>query len=116
MGESCTVDRSHPNVYSMGRYMDAEKCNNFNDNNPAGGGYTRYQTAPVGSYQVMKAPGLQGHDGNVFEWCQDWYKSYPGSTHPFDYGINNRIIRGGSWSGKRWWISLCDRSSIYITE
>ena len=37
--------------------------------------------------------------GNVWEWTQDWYKSYPGSTDPFDKTKLAKSLRGGSWYG-----------------
>ena len=90
---------SHPNVYPWGDVWDAEKCNNFYDHNSAGGGYQRYQTAPVGSYPSGASPyGCQDMAGNVWEWVQDWYKSYPGSSNPFDYTNSYRVLRGGGWA------------------
>jgi len=89
---------SHPNVYPWGDAWDAEKCNNYYDHNAAGGGYGMYQTAPVGSYPSGAGPyGCQDMAGNVWEWVQDWYVSYPGSTCPFDYTGSYRVLRGGSW-------------------
>ena len=90
---------SSPNVYPWGNTWDQEKCNNYYDTNPAGGGQYRYQTAPVGSYPSGASPyGCQDMAGNVWEWVQDWYKSYPGSSSPFDYTNSYRVLRGGSWS------------------
>ena len=37
--------------------------------------------------------------GNVWEWTQDWYKSYPGSAAPFDKTGAARALRGGGWYG-----------------
>jgi len=37
--------------------------------------------------------------GNVWEWTQDWYRSYPESTSPFDSTGSARALRGGGWYG-----------------
>jgi len=90
---------SYPNVYPWGNVWDAEKCNNWYDTNPAGGGYKCRQTAPAGSYPAGASPsGCQDMAGNVWEWCQDWYKSYPGSSSPFDYTDGFRVLRGGCYT------------------
>jgi len=94
---------SYPNVYPWGNVWDAEKCNNIYDTNPAGGGYERYQTAPVGSYPSGASPyGLQDMAGNVWEWCRDWYSSsyYSVSPSTDPQGPSSgsyRVLRGGSW-------------------
>ena len=97
----------HPRVYPWGDTWDYEKCNNFGDHNAAGGGYQRYQTAPVGSYPAGVSPyGCQDMAGNVFEWCQDWYGSsyysqVPGGGWNDPQGPSSgsyRVLRGGGWS------------------
>jgi len=66
------------------------------------------QTRPVGSKQP-NALGIFDMNGNVSEWCWDWFDSYKNmiSAHPFVEAYNNprgpddgseRVRRGGSWN------------------
>lgn len=85
---------THANVYPWGDVWDQQKCNNLDDSL-----YPGYQTAPVGSYPSGVSPsGCQDMAGNAAEWCQDWYKSYPGSSSPFDFTNFWRVVRGLSWA------------------
>ncbi len=56
-------------------------------------------TMPIGSFENGKSPyGLYDMAGNVFEWTSDWFKPYPGNTHPDEnYGEKYKVVRGGSW-------------------
>ncbi len=87
-----------PNMWPWGGSWNVENSNNWLDHNVAGGGYQKYQTAPVGSYPAGASPyGCMDMAGNLYEWCKDWYMTYPGNPNPIDYTDEYRSIRGGGW-------------------
>jgi formylglycine-generating enzyme required for sulfatase activity len=83
-----------------------------------------FRTHPVGQ-KAANPWGLHDMEGNVLEWCQDWYGPYPGGSATDPQGPTSnpqgvKVIRGGAWeafeadcrSGRR----LTQGVSPFITD
>jgi formylglycine-generating enzyme required for sulfatase activity len=88
---------------------------NYNGNYPYGTakkGLYRKKTTPVGSFPA-NAFGLFDMHGNVWEWCQDWYGSYPTTpvTNPGGASSGStRVKRGGTWYNGAQYCRSAERS------
>ncbi|MBN2530387.1 MAG: formylglycine-generating enzyme family protein [Deltaproteobacteria bacterium] len=92
--------------FSFGKNISPEQVN-YNGNYPynkGDKGEYRKQTVAVKSLPVNRW-GLYEMNGNVWEWCADWYDEYPDgeAIDPAgpDSGVN-RVLRGGSWYYDGW--------------
>jgi sulfatase modifying factor 1 len=81
-----------------GRYRANTWQGHFPDHNTVADGF-RY-TSPVGTFGTTPA-GLTDMGGNVWQWCDDWYRPYAERRAAFTpTATSERVIRGGSF--------LCD--------
>lgn len=53
-------------------------------------------TSPIGTFGESPA-GLTDMSGNVWQWCEDVYTSYPGNSNPEPTDVQVRSTRGGSF-------------------
>ena len=69
------------------------------------------ETHPVGK-KMPNPLGLCDMHGDVAEWCQDWYASYPSGTIADPQGPDtgqHRVYRGGSWNHTGGWCRSAQR-------
>jgi formylglycine-generating enzyme required for sulfatase activity len=87
--------------FAFGRCLSTDQAN-YDGNYPLAEcpkGQFRKKTLPVGSFSPNDW-GLYDMHGNVWEWCQDWYKSYRSAAVTNPKGPSkgsSRLHRGGSW-------------------
>ena len=81
-----------------GRYMANTWQGHFPDRNTVDDGYL--YTSPVGTFGKTPS-GLTDMGGNVWQWCDDWFRPYAARSTPFEPNADSeKVLRGGSF--------LCD--------
>ena len=98
---ACRAGTTAP--FNTGNYLTNLQAN-YNWAYPYNDGINSVTTYPgmtqaVGTYPA-NAWGLFDMHGNVWEWCNDWYDTYPTTTQTNPTGAttgSGRVIRGGSW-------------------
>jgi formylglycine-generating enzyme required for sulfatase activity len=50
---------------------------------------------------IVSPFGVRGMSGNVWQWCADDYKPYPGHQSAFKIPAGAKVIRGGSFQSDK---------------
>ena len=71
-------------------------------------------TAPVGSFEPNDL-GVYDINGNIWEWCNDWYQEYSSEKQVNPKGPdsgNNKVGRGGSYNADPWHSRTASRAWV----
>ena len=89
----------------------------WNNAYDVGSGHADYGTHTVGG-KAANTAGLYDMNGNVWEWCWDWYGSVGTGTANDPVGPSsgtNRVLRGGGWSSNASICAVANRGDAPLT-
>ena len=85
------------------------------DRKPDEAGHNGSSTVAVGAAQKPNTLGLMFMNGNVAEWCQDWFAMYSNenATNPIgpEKGFE-RVVRGGAYNESDWYLRNAHRGHM----
>jgi formylglycine-generating enzyme required for sulfatase activity len=111
---ACRAGTTTP--FNTGRNLTTDQAN-YDGTRPYNGnpkGEYRRTTTDVWSFPA-NAWGFYDMHGNVWEWCSDWYGSYPSGSATDPTGRDTgrcRVLRGGSWDNGSDLCRSADRYSL----
>ena len=93
-------------MYPWGKGWDSSRCNTIESH--------IYTTSPIGLFENGRSPyDIFDAAGNVYEWTNNWYQPYQGSSMiSDDFGEKYRVLRGGSWENIRGYARCACRGRV----
>lgn len=85
------------------------------DRKPDDAGHNGTATVAVGAAQKPNPLGLLFMNGNVAEWCQDWFAMYTNESATNPAGPEKgfeRIVRGGAFNESEWYLRNAHRGHM----